>query len=168
MSSLLASLFPYIKFSRIVPKMRTGSCETYPILFRKLTRSKQRTSVPSKVILPSSGSYKRLINQTIVDLPHPLGPTIAVDVPCLIIKLALKSTSRDPSGAVGYLNWTPSNLIPSPRLMISVDYVVSSGEAILGVLSITSKISLPTTSALIIAGTIGKMDPKVIRAIIVA
>ena len=51
--------------------------------------------------------------ETIVLLPEPEGPTIAVDVFDLIVNEAPENTSFAPSGAVGYLNVRFSNLIPS-------------------------------------------------------
>ena len=47
-------------------------------------------------------------------LPEPDGPTIAVEVPAFIVKLPLSIMGPVPDGAVGYLNLTPSNLIPYP------------------------------------------------------
>ena len=43
--------------------------------------------------------------------PDPEGPTIAVEVPDLIVKLPFSITGQVPSGAVGYLNLTLSNFI---------------------------------------------------------
>ena len=59
-----------------------------------------------------------------VDLPEPEGPTIAVVVPALIVKVAFSNTGLCSSIAVGYLKVTFSNLIsclsykPIPRLVL--------------------------------------------------
>ena len=45
--------------------------------------------------------------------PDPEGPTMAVVVPDLIMNEAPEKMSLTVSGAVGYLNMTSSNFIPS-------------------------------------------------------
>ena len=89
-------------------------------------------------------------------LPDPDGPTIAVDVYGLMVKLTLLKTSREFTGAVGYLNDTFSNIIPSSIQILFEDSEGTSGLRMRGTLSMTSNTSLPTTRALIIAGSIGK------------
>ena len=49
--------------------------------------------------------------------PDPEGPTIAVEVPDLIVKLPFSITGPASSGAVGYLNLIFSNCIPFPISM---------------------------------------------------
>ena len=87
--------------------------------------------------------------------PDPEGPTIAVEVPDLIVKLPFSSTGPVPSGAVGYLNLISSNLIPFP---ISMFYTVSLFSFLLpisGSLSITSKISFEHIPILASEGNTG-------------
>jgi hypothetical protein len=56
-------------------------------------------------------------------LPDPDGPTIAVEVYGLMVKLTLLKTSRELTGAVGYLNETFSNFIPS-----SIEILVEASD----------------------------------------
>ena len=81
--------------------MSTGSCETYPIESRRLFRSRSVRLMSSKKMLPPSVSYSLLHIYTIVLLPEPEGPTIAVDVPDLIVKLMPSKMSCVFSGWVG-------------------------------------------------------------------
>jgi hypothetical protein len=81
-------------------------------------------------------------------LPEPDGPTMAVEVPALILKLTPYKVSGYVSGDVGYLNLTFSKTIPSSKLIFSEDLEVLSLSAMRGTLSMTSKTLYPTTQAL--------------------
>jgi hypothetical protein len=56
MSCSDASLLPYFKFSRIVPRISTGSYDTYPIVSLRVFRLIAVKGVSSKEILPDLGS----------------------------------------------------------------------------------------------------------------
>lgn len=53
------------------------TCCTIPIVFRNHSIFNSRTSSPSKVTRPASGSYRRVSRPTEVDLPQPEWPTSA-------------------------------------------------------------------------------------------
>jgi hypothetical protein len=82
-------------------------------------------------------------------LPEPEAPTIAVEVPALISKFTPCSVSGIPSGAVGYLKWTPLNSMPCFKFIISFPVLPPSVISLISdYLSTTSKIFFPTTRAL--------------------
>lgn len=89
-------------------------------------------------------------------LPEPDGPTIAVDVPDLILKLAPLKMSLAPAGAVGYRKCTSLNLIPS---WISIDFFADASSVVLisGYLSITFTTCLAVRRAFTTAGMIPRM-----------
>ena len=75
----------------------TVSCETMPIIPRKLRSWNLRMSVPSIRILPEVTSKNRLSRSTRVLFPAPLGPTTATMVP--------RSTTSDTSSSTGLPSW---------------------------------------------------------------
>jgi hypothetical protein len=102
-------------------------------------------------------------------LPEPEGPTIAVDSPLFIVKVAFYNIVRTPSFYVlasaffyfklipfGYLKETLENDICSSRMKLAIYFPSSS--FISGFLSMTSKTFAPTTLAFIIAYMFGLND----------
>mmetsp|Transcript_34008 Transcript_34008/g.82267 ORF Transcript_34008/g.82267 Transcript_34008/m.82267 type:complete len:323 (+) Transcript_34008:787-1755(+) len=88
-SSSVASSLPYVMLSRSDAWNKTVSCATTPILDRRDCCSRDFTSMLSTSTDPSSGSYIRRINLTIVVFPLPLGPTRAAVFPAGMLKLTL-------------------------------------------------------------------------------
>ena len=91
----------------------------------------------------------------IVLLPHPEGPTIAVEDPALIVKLTPSSTFYKCLAAVGYLKTTFLKWIPvfssNDWSLLFISYLSTISES----LSITSNIALPTTLDLTTACKLG-------------
>src|SRR6202522_136995 len=85
------------------------SLKITPISFHRLSRLYSRRSFPSSRICPSVGSYRRVSNLTIVVLPWPFSPTIAMRSEGPSLKLTFLSTIL---GFPGYLNETFLNSNP--------------------------------------------------------
>mmetsp|Transcript_29584 Transcript_29584/g.96341 ORF Transcript_29584/g.96341 Transcript_29584/m.96341 type:complete len:267 (-) Transcript_29584:1311-2111(-) len=75
-SSSLAEGRPYATFHRRVLLKSTVSCGTTEVTARRLSSSSSRTSCPSMLTLPRSGSYCRRSSRKSVLLPDPDVPTI--------------------------------------------------------------------------------------------
>ena len=92
-------------------------------------------------------------------LPEPLGPTMAVVSPPLIVKFMFYRTFLTCSGAVGYLKVMSLKEIERFTSNFSVHL---SWSRISGTLSITSKTVWPITFALIIACMFGVSPNSII------
>ena len=73
---------------------KTDSWSTTLICERSDLRVYSRISWPPIRMLPSVGSYSREISETSVDLPPPVGPTMAVTFPAGIVRSIPLSTGR--------------------------------------------------------------------------
>jgi hypothetical protein len=78
--------------ARTVSSNSTVSWVTTPISERRLASFMSRTSMPSMVRRPSTGSKKRGRRLTSVDLPAPEGPTRATISPLSISRSTSSST----------------------------------------------------------------------------
>ena len=78
-------------FSAIVSENRNGSCGTKPMAPRSVASGISRTSTPSMKTVPGGGSCSRGSRLMSVDLPEPVGPTIATVCPAATVS----ETSRD-------------------------------------------------------------------------
>ena len=72
-------------FCAAVPWKRVGSCCTCLRLLRNQLVLKSAISWMSRIIYPAIGRYHRSNKPTMVDLPHPLGPTRAVVLPASLV-----------------------------------------------------------------------------------
>ena len=87
---------PNAMLSAMVSQNRNGSCGTMPMLPRSTPSGRSRTSMPSMNTVPGGGSYSRGSRLTSVDLPLPVGPTIASVVPAGTVSEMSCSTGGPP------------------------------------------------------------------------
>ena len=80
----------------IVPEKRMFFCGTKPTQARNFLRSKSLTSTPPIVTLPSVASAMRGIKLTMVDLPDPVEPMIAVTSPFFAVNEMWRTASASP------------------------------------------------------------------------
>jgi hypothetical protein len=80
-------------FSAMVVLNRNGSCGTNPIAPRSARNGMSRTSTPSMNTVPGGASVSRGRQASSVDLPEPVGPTMAVVVPAGIVAETSRSTT---------------------------------------------------------------------------
>ena len=83
-------------FSAIVPEMSSASCSTTDTLARSESSAYRRTSTPSIVTRPLTGSLNRFTSVASVVFPAPDGPTIATSSPGLAVKVTSSSTGLAP------------------------------------------------------------------------
>jgi hypothetical protein len=76
-----ASGRPYRTFCSSVSFRSTVSCGTTAVAPLSDARLKSRTSTPPTRTVPEPQSYKRVTRRRMLDLPLPLGPTMATDSP---------------------------------------------------------------------------------------
>ena len=88
----VASSTPKAMFSRSVSLKRNVSCGTYPIARRSSASGHSRIERPSINSDPGGASHSRAINAASVDLPLPVGPTIASVEPAGMCRLMSCST----------------------------------------------------------------------------
>ena len=87
-SASLASGRARRRLSATVPWKRCGDWGTQATVDRQSAASSAARSVDPTRIVPSSGSRNRRSRPTIVDLPAPVGPTIATRAPAGIVRLS--------------------------------------------------------------------------------
>ena len=124
-SSSVASGFPHLRLSRMVPENSTFFCKTIATASRRVVRLYSRTFTPPTRTSPFVVSYNRGISCTRVDFALPVPPRIPTVSPDRIFRLM----SLRISCSASFVYWNPTSrnsTLPSATVKTGSDGLVKS------------------------------------------
>ena len=123
---------PEVVLDRVVEK--TESCGVTLMIDRRLRCLSERASLPSTRTAPLSGSTKRKARRSSVDLPDPVGPTIASEVPPGALSETFFKTGEGKegrrSGGPGGVDRGRNNAVPRESDVSELERAVASRRQI--------------------------------------